>query len=240
MIVNLNAILPKADIQGLPTLEQIAKGHRARAKVAINDNPKLFAYNLLKHSDYLLEAAELLEDQVLIDLGAGRHLDGYIFAEIAGARDYVAVEASHTQKLYERMTNPVELRGQEELNVVIRKLIGFIETIQEYDQVLVRKLKTRIQKHLDKGAGELSIALVAEDMLTALKRVPGDSVSVLASGIDKCIHPEDDYSLEVEAAISRVLHPNGVYVGVGSRFQPAGLREVSKVTEDWTFRRYAK
>jgi len=237
MIVALESILPESNISGIPTTEMILAGHRASERVAINDNPRRFANRFFNYSDALIEASSF-EGQILVDIGCGRNLDGYILAEITGATAYIAVEAANMKRFLERLSDPQELRGKADVNELIGKMHAFIGTVPEYDSVLVERLKRRMQRHLESEAGELPVVLLAEDMLTALERFPDSSVSVLASGIDRCIHPEDDYAAEVEKEISRVVHPAGAYIGAVSRFEPRGL--TLKSGEGWEFKKYAR
>ena len=58
---------------------------------------------------------------------------------------------------------------------------------------------------------KIPFAVVREDMLNFLKRIPDNSVSVHISGIDEIIIPDISYHKKVIQEISRVLHPRGVY-----------------------------
>lgn len=62
-----------------------------------------------------------------------------------------------------------------------------------------------------KEAKSIPVAVVSEDMLTFLKRVPEKSVSILFSGIDEFIL-SNDYFDETYKEISRVLHPEGTFM----------------------------
>jgi hypothetical protein len=76
--------------------------------------------------------------------------------------------------------------------------------------------KKRKQISIDKKKYQLKdvpTALVAEDMLGFLKRVPDNSVSVLCSGIDRDVIDNDYYVALVAEEITRVLAKNGTYIG---------------------------
>ena len=70
---------------------------------------------------------------------------------------------------------------------------------------------TNLAKKRLPDAKHLKIAVVREDMLTFLKRLPDNSVSILVSGID-CMIIEEEYGELVAAEIERVLDPNGAFV----------------------------
>ncbi len=55
-----------------------------------------------------------------------------------------------------------------------------------------------------------------DHMRNFLRRLPDDSVSILASGIDGAIISDDGYIDEVASEIRRVLHPGGVFLSHGS------------------------
>ena len=58
------------------------------------------------------------------------------------------------------------------------------------------------------GPEKIPSAVVPEDMLSFLKRLPDDSVSVMCSGIDECIL-KPAYANEVRKETLRVLSPDG-------------------------------
>lgn len=244
-IITINNVLPEARLEGMPTLDQIAQGHTINRvshpdmHIGINDNPKMFSYNLIKYTSRLMQAAKYFEGNILVDLGAGRQLDSYIIAGIVGAKAYVAVEAAHSKELYEKLNDIDALKGDAGLREIIENTSKFIAKNGNASRPIARILKEKMQRYLDFGAIDIPVVLIAEDMLAALERIPPHSVSVLASGIDRCIHPQDEYVLEVEKEIARVLHPEGAFIGNFSIFQPKDLRkEIGE--SDWTFEVYCK
>lgn len=74
----------------------------------------------------------------------------------------------------------------------------------------------------------IPFALVREDMLDFLKRLPDNSVSILAAGISVDIGRE--FQSDVEREIARVLDPHGAYINYASFFAPRDLIK-SKCTE---------
>ena len=98
-------------------------------------------------------------------------------------------------------------------------------------------LQTTITEMIQERSGALHripFKVVAKDMLAYLKDEADDLVSIVACGIEDCILPDEGYKRMVEAEITRVLSPSGVFISSHSDFDPKGLH----VTEQW-FRRLA-
>lgn len=93
-----------------------------------------------------------------------------------------------------------------------------------YADVLLKTLRQAIeeQKHV---VAEIPWKVSSDDMLSALQKIPDESVSVLACGIEDCILPDAGYKAAVEAEISRVLSETGVFASSHSDLHPKGLRE---------------
>ena len=93
-----------------------------------------------------------------------------------------------------------------------------------YADVLLKALCQAIdeQKHL---VAEIPWKVSSDDMLTGLRGIPDESVSVLACGIEDCILPDADYKAAVESEISRVLSETGVFASSHSDLHPKGLHE---------------
>src|SRR3989338_6116188 len=133
------------------------------------------------------------KDQIVVDLGAGSYPSAYHIAGIYKAKGFVAVEAFHPHNLasyFSRAQNP-------------------------YD----RSDKSGINKHSYwyRFPERIPVAIVPEDMLSFLKRLPDNSVSVYAGNIDLDLIPRK-YHNQVAAEIARVLDPNGSFVSAGSDF----------------------
>lgn len=237
-ILTLDSLVDGANTTDLPTKEQIRKGYRQDGGPMADgdDYPKLFAWGFL-YTDYLIEAGKLWNGQVLVDLGCGRQLDGYIISKLAGARAYIAVDPYNLSRFYQRLTNEEENNGADELNETIKKIRAAIQT-RGYDKVVVERLVQNIDNHLNRE--HIPVALVAEDMVSAMKRLPSDSVSIMTAGLDKCILWRDEYANLAEDEISRVLHPNGAYLAMSSRLNPAGLKKSDSFKDDFSFKKFTK
>ena len=93
-----------------------------------------------------------------------------------------------------------------------------------YADVLLKTLGQAIeeQKHV---VTEIPWKISSDDMLTALRKIPDDSVSILACGIEDCILPDADYKAAVEAEVARALSDTGVFASSHSDLHPKGLHE---------------
>lgn len=90
---------------------------------------------------------------------------------------------------------------------------------------LERRLKGQSTREvMDEGQKPVEYTLVPEDMLTFLRRLPPDSVSVFSSAIDREVLPNREYQAKVEKEIERVLNPGGAYINFSSVFRPSGLQ----------------
>jgi len=243
MIVSLKDLIKDANESGLPSLEEISKGYKA--PVIMNGvftspwDSRLFAWKFLTYTDYLVEAAKGFEEQIVIDLGCGKQLDSLIISYISGARGHIAVEPYNMDSLYKKL-NSGKIIGDEEINKKVEKSKKFMGTLRGvYGEEQVKKVQDRIEKYLEEGIGKLPIALIAEEMLSALKRIPDNSSSLLVSGIDIGIIPNEEYAKQVQQQIVRVLSPKGVYLGMCSRFKLDNLQKDEKLS-DSSFYKYTK
>ncbi|MGV8151574.1 MAG: hypothetical protein ACP5OG_00695 [Candidatus Nanoarchaeia archaeon] len=217
MIKSLDLIVNGSNIENLPTEEQIKNGYQHPAPG--NNHPRLFAWQFL-YTDYLVEAAKHWQDQVLVDIGCGIRLDGYIISKISGAKAYVAVEPYNISKFYQRLVSIKEKNGDEDINEKIKRVQEFIQN-KGYDNKVVEKINSNIDAHFE--GKQIPLALVAEDMVSALQRLPDNSVSIMAAGLDNCIIWSDEYSQLAEKEIARVLHLKGAYLAMCSRLKPKEL-----------------
>lgn len=85
---------------------------------------------------------------------------------------------------------------------------------------------------IEQAANPLPSAVVREDLLSFLRRLPDGSVSIICSALTKRhIVSDPEYIRQVDAEIARVLHPQGVYVNyMDAAFKPRGLLR-QEVTE---------
>ncbi len=72
----------------------------------------------------------------------------------------------------------------------------------------------------------IPIAIVPEDALKFLKRLPDNSVSILASGIESYIIENRMYRDRLGREIVRVLSPNGAVIDWASWLETPGLNEI--------------
>ena len=240
MLTPLQSIIPGVNISNLVSLEEISKGYTGGplANGSMSTHPRKFAWQFFKGSDYLVEAAKSFEGQIVVDLGAGENLDGYILANIAGAQSYIAVEPWNIQRLYPLLSDNEKLKGDPEINGMIESMMRFIGTIPSYDKDLVKRIQERVQAHLKGGPRTIPTSVAAEDILTFLRRLPTDSVSLLACGIDRCMIGNDEYASQVEEEITRTLNPKGAYLGMCSRFRPSGLRKDEAASDKNFFEKF--
>jgi len=152
------------------------------------------------------EVEKVFKGQIVVDIGAGPGGWGYLMADRAGAEAYVAVEPVFADELLYRITS-IQNPGLEPKNPFSTPIVP----------------KHEIKK--------IPISIVQEDMLSFLRRLPADSVSVLCSGIDKEVISLSGkyYEQKVVNEIVRVVNPNGAYVG--QRFMHLRLPESDKIEE---------
>ena len=76
-------------------------------------------------------------------------------------------------------------------------------------------------------------------MVSALRRLPNYSVSIMTAGLDNCIIWRNEYTELAEKEISRVLHSRGAYLSICSRLVPKQLK-LDTSFESNTFRKFTK
>jgi hypothetical protein len=92
-------------------------------------------------------------------------------------------------------------------------IIGYVGVEANHADILVRHMPSD-------GTATVPSEIVSEDMLHFLRRVPENSVSVMAAGIDCIIVPDVQLMSDIEKEIKRVLHPEGCFVGCYSDIVP--------------------
>jgi hypothetical protein len=154
---------------------------------------------------------EVFKDQVVVDLGSGYRPFGYLIADQSGSKGYVAVEPAFAAEL---------------VNEITRLLNPDLDKSEIFPPVIELKDKDHILK-------KIPTAVVREDMLDFLRRLPPESVSILCSGIDENVLPDNkfgsDYMEAVAREILRVMHPDGGYVG--QRFMHIELPKSDEISE---------
>jgi len=145
------------------------------------------------------DALSHFQDQIVVDLGAGNTFVSYYIMTLIGAKGYVGVDKFHVDTLKSHLK---------------------YKDFKKYAKDEFAK------KHM----GEVKFipaSVVKEDMLTFLKRLPSDSVSIFTSGVDSHVIPNNEYRNAVEQEMARVLHPKGACVSFDSAFHPNKLKECS-------------
>ena len=138
------------------------------------------------------ELEKVFSGQIVIDVAAGSNTIGYRIANQAGARAYIAVEPVFTDSLLAAL---------------------FCERHPEFCPGSI-SLSSEKEREMNRDSNpKASISIVAEDMLSFLKRLPDNSVSVWCSGVDNNVISDADYRASVAKEIVRVLHPDGAYAG---------------------------
>lgn len=172
-----------------------------------NTNPLMHAYPLYKPEDFdknedrAEQVHQLIRDtfegQVVVDLGAGsQHAVDYYIADRAGAKHYVGVDTS----IHDRLIDEIVSVGNQDL----------IDYLEENDFDYLGPLHE---------SNETPASFVIEDMLSFLKRIPDNSVSIFCSGIDRVIISDERHREAIAQEIERVLHPEGGYIGSHSHIK---------------------
>jgi hypothetical protein len=239
-LITLQELISNADISRLALPETIPLLHDPDSLelADISDNPKRLAWNILCYTDYLMEAGKYFRNQIVADLGAGQTLDGYVLCQIAGARAYIGIEPWNILELYKNMCKS-ELAHDKKIAELTRKSREYLSTRNYSDRETMRMLQDNMDIYLADFKKRIPAALIPEDVLKGLKRLPTSSVSVLAAGIDRVIVSDDEYASAVEEQIERVLHPDGAFISIFSRFNPIRLRK-DKESADNYFSRFFK
>ena len=79
-------------------LERAHAGNQTKEREGWNDNPAPFAETIL-NSHSSVELLSGLKGQIVVDIGAGESLAGYIIANRAEAKGYIGVDAFNAQNL---------------------------------------------------------------------------------------------------------------------------------------------
>lgn len=195
-IVAVQEIIPEIKVEGLVPLEDIAQEKIPKYEFGTRTQYGLADYTEAIRQTILDKGGkvEQLRDQVLVDLGAGAHADGFRIAEEAGARAYIGVEPHFAHELY-------------------------------------HSLAARLARNQHTGMASVA----NDDMLTFLKRLPSDSVSILMAGIDSRIIRDEVYIQQVGQEIARVLHPKGAYICDVDHIEPRGDKRIKYVGGNLSF-----
>ena len=102
------------------------------------------------------------------------------------------------------------------LNMKARAYVGV-------DKYFAKGLRDAVERR--HASMPLPCAVVREDALSFLRRLPKNSVSIFCSALTEQVVSDPKYIEEVNAEITRVLHPQGGYINYeNSVFRPANLQ----------------
>ncbi len=227
--VDVKELVPEIDVTDLVGIADIRKGKLPAYKrpvkmLAVDEDkryydrpvpnydervgfalPGCFANNLLlreKEREYL--GASKFKDQIVVDLGAGMHPDGYLLALASQAKGYVGVEAFYADYLIERLTRKVPKIEDKEMadSSLAYYLENRVKTFARRQGNLYFNVSTDNLK-------VIPISIIAEDALTFLKRLPPKSVSILRCGTYDSFSDSQNYQRELSFESARVLHTQG-------------------------------
>jgi hypothetical protein len=157
---------------------------------------------------------KLFNGQVVVDLGAGHTASGYLLSELMKARAYIGVDLYNTNSLnsdLEKLDFPGDNKAAASLGNELKSYPG-------------------VQKH------HIPFSIVKDDMLSFLKRLPDNSVSITMSGIDRSVIEDVPYRQDVLKEIERVLDPNGGFLSSDSFISDFDTEVISKL--DTVYKRY--
>jgi len=103
---------------------------------------------------------------------------------------------------------------------------AYIGVDEYYSESLKRDLEN------SKEDKKIPFSVVSKDMLTFLRGLPDNSVSILMSGINASLLSNERYRKEVLAEIERVLDPEGAFLSFASDINPEALGSWVPNTQD--------
>jgi len=161
-----------------------------------NANPEPFSQELGLHTLRIIKKGiTLFEDQIIIDIGAGKTQNGYLASKALKARAYIGVEPFFAPSLY--------------INLLTRNQKG----------------SSTLSQLAAKNTQQIPTCIIPEDMLSFLKKIPNNSVSILCSGIDRAIL-DNNYLTQANAELIRTLHPKGGILNYISDFHFPNLQNI--------------
>lgn len=152
--------------------------------------------------------------KIIIDLGAGDSWHGYLLSTFLEAKAYIGVEKFRS-------------------DVLKSQLSGI--TLEDITKYCVRNYNDpRKIGYGWKPAESTSLpeaAVVADDILNFLRRLPDKSVSIFAFGIDQFVFPGKNDSAELIKELERVLDAEGGYLE-DNGFSPKNLTDLFKTLKN--------
>jgi len=158
-----------------------------------------FNYNRLEYFKFIeedddwkkeaLKMGKRMREAIVVDIGMGAYPHGFLYAAATGADSYVGVE----------LASPWFRKSQESFSDPSADSFRRLQTD-------LRKLKFPLGSILPK------VALCHQDIVSFLRRLPQNSVSGIAGGIDYSILGNRQYVRLVDLEIFRVLNPQGAFL----------------------------
>ncbi|MEI7424743.1 MAG: hypothetical protein WCK10_01340 [Candidatus Staskawiczbacteria bacterium] len=152
-------------------------------------------YRSKEKNSKISEGLKLFENQTVVDLGAGSRPSGYLLSQLLGAKAYVGVEICGI--------NTASLENNSEI------LNTYIDWVKKNDVYRLNKCAEIIP---DLYASKIPYSIVNQDMLSFLKRLPDNSVSITMGGVGPEIMKDNEYWKEVFKEVERVLSKNGGFL----------------------------
>lgn len=169
--------------EGLLTPEELGKKETTKLHPS-----RFFGHALFQYDDDLALVKRYFKDQLVVDIGSGTDISAYRACCIAGARGYIGVDCANSY------------------DANLRANLLSEEKWAKHDAEF-KFLGERL-KHMR----DVPVALVYEKAQKFLRRLPNNSVSIYAGGIDVCMIPSDKEARELEEQIVRVLNSNGAFI----------------------------
>ena len=144
---------------------------------------------MLRLDDQLVEAKKYFKGQIIVDIGCCTDISLYRVSCISKAKAYIGIDYANNY------------------DANLRANLLSEEYWKNHDQKSPPKEHKR----------DVVVGLAYEKAQDFLKRLPDNSVSVYAGGIDLCMVPSNEAAAELEKEIIRVLSPDGAYMANCSR-----------------------
>ena len=181
-------LIPGLDTEGLPRIEDLETDNRYGVDDVGGPNSTSYAWILYSRIDFEGERSlwqKAMTGRIVVDLAGGCNAWGYLLACEAQASCYIGLDAYN----YRGLKGALSSEG----------LARSFHIFRECEDPTYRPPGLLIPR-----------AVVPEDMLTFLRRVPDRSVSVLAIGLHYILPPS--YADEVNEQLSRVIQDGGCCV----------------------------
>lgn len=174
-------------------------------------DPRDMTMSNLMEKSKLWKNLAALKDQVVIDIGCGFSLQNtYMLSCMLKASGYIGVDA------FFNPNNIAASMNQQKVNEFFRN----------------NRFSVRGEREFKDEIKAIPVSAEQEDMLSFLRRLPDNSVSIISSGIDGHVlgvnskKDKNGLAEKIEIEIQRVLSDSGVYINFESFFMPEGLDNV--------------